>query len=108
MVEETLRSALGASSVIDVEQLTGGASRQTWAATVDGRRVIAQRQQSESERDMRIEAAVLRAAEAGGVLAPLVLACVEAPDGVVTLVTSFVEGETIARRLLRDDELASF
>jgi aminoglycoside phosphotransferase (APT) family kinase protein len=106
IVQQTLARALGASSVTDVERLTGGASRETWRAVVDGQVVVAQRRQSGSERDMRVETAVLRAAEAGGVAAPRVLACVEAPDGVVTLVTGFVEGETIARRLLRDAEYA--
>lgn len=106
IVHRTLSEVLGATSVTDVERLTGGASRQTWRAVVDGRPVIAQRQQPESERDMRIEAAVLHAAEDGGVAAPRVLACAEAPDGVVTLVTGFVDGETIARRLLRDEEYA--
>jgi aminoglycoside phosphotransferase (APT) family kinase protein len=106
IVQQTLADALGASSVTDLVRLTGGASRQTWRAVVDGQTMIAQRQQPESERDMHVEAAVLRAAERGGVAAPRVLACVEAPDGVVTLVTRFVDGETIARRLLRDDEYA--
>jgi aminoglycoside phosphotransferase (APT) family kinase protein len=102
IVEQTLTDALGAAAVTDLTPLTGGASRQTWKATVDGRDVIAQRRQPGSERDMRVEAAVLRRAEAEGVPAPLVLACVDAPDGVVTLVTGFVDGETIARRILRD------
>lgn len=106
IVRQTLVAALGATRVADVERLTGGASRQTWRANVDGRTVIAQRQQPEAERDMRVEAEVLQAAERGGVAAPRVLACVEAPDGVVTLVTGYVEGETIARRLLRDEEYA--
>ena len=107
MVEQTLLDALSASTVTELARLTGGASRQTWHAVVDGERVIAQRQQPESERDMRVEAAVLRAAEGGGVPAPLVLACVQAPDGVVTLITRFVPGETIARRLLRDEEYSA-
>lgn len=107
IVRQTLVDALDATSVADVVRLTGGASRQTWRAVVDGQMVIAQRQQPDSERDMRVEADVLRAAERGGVAAPRVLASVEAPDGVVTLVTDFVEGETIARRLLRDDEYAN-
>lgn len=102
----TLRATLYASQVDDLSRLTGGASRQTWRGRVDGEVVIAQRQQPESERDMRVEADVLRAAEVAGVPAPRVLACVEAPDGVVTLITSHVTGETIARRLLRDDEWA--
>ncbi len=104
LVEQTLVDALSASEVTDLVRLTGGASRQTWRVRVDGMPMIVQRQQPESERDMRIEAAVLRAAETRRVPAPRVLACVEATDGVVTLITGFVDGEAIARRLLRDDE----
>ena len=100
---ETLRAVLGVPVVGNVTRLTGGASRETWRATVDGSPVIAQRQQAESLRDMRVEAAVLHAAEAAGVPAPRVLGVDEGFDGVVTLITGFVPGETIARRLLRDD-----
>lgn len=104
LVEQSLLEVLGGSRVDGLVRLTGGASRQTWRGSVDGRTVVAQRQQPETERDMWVEAAVLRAAEVAGVPAPRVIDCVEAPDGVVTLVTEFVEGETIARKLLRDDE----
>ncbi len=103
-VEQVLRTVLGDHEVTGLERLTGGASRQTWSATVGGQRVIAQRQQPESEREMRIERDVLEAAESGGVPAPRVIDCVEGDDGVVTLITRFVEGEAIARRILRDDE----
>jgi len=103
-VEQVLRTVLGDHEVTGLERLTGGASRQTWSATVGGQRVIAQRQQAESEREMRIERDVLEAAESGGVPAPRVIDCVEGDDGVVTLITRFVEGEAIARRILRDDE----
>ncbi len=103
-VEQILLDSLDGAAVTELRRLTGGASRQTWTATVDGRRVVAQRRQKESERDMRVEAAVLRAAETTDVAAPRVIDCVEAPDGAVTLITGFVEGETIARRILRDDE----
>lgn len=103
-VEQVLRTVLGDHEVTHLERLTGGASRQTWSAMVGGQRVIAQRQQAESEREMRIERDVLEAAESGGVPAPRVIDCVEGDDGVVTLITRFVEGEAIARRILRDDE----
>lgn len=106
LVEQTLTDGLEATTVTDLVRLTGGASRETWSATVDGTVVIAQRQQPESGRDMHVEAAVLQAAETARVPAPRVLACVAAPDGVVTLITGFVEGETIARRLLRDERFA--
>lgn len=105
-VEQILLDAFDGAEVSDLRQLTGGASRQTWTAGVGSRRVVAQRQQAEAERDMRVEATVLRAAERSGVPAPRVVECVESPDGAVTLITDFVEGETIARRILRDVEYA--
>lgn len=105
-VEHTLRSVFDGREVVGLRRLTGGASRETWAATVGGHRVVSQRQQAGSERSMQVEAAVLRAAESQGVPAPRVIDCVEGDDGVVTLITSFVDGETIARRILRDDEFA--
>ncbi|MEO6652208.1 MAG: phosphotransferase family protein [Ilumatobacteraceae bacterium] len=106
-VERTLRDVLGGAEITGLERLTGGASRQTWTADVGDRRVVAQRQAAGSEQEMRVEAAVLRAAHAEGVPTPRVIDCVEGDDGVVTLVTDFVGGETIARRILRDAEFAT-
>lgn len=106
LIGETLRQLLDADDVTDAEMLTGGASRHTWRAVADGRAVVVQRQQAEAIRDMRVEADLLRAAERAGVPAPRVLACDAGPDGVVTLVTAFVAGETIARRILRDERFA--
>ncbi len=55
---------------------------------------------------MGIEAGVLSAAHAAGVPVPQVLAFVEgAGDGEpATMITRHVDGETIARKILRDDE----
>lgn len=107
LVASTLLGVLRGSQVDQLERLTGGASRETWRGLVDGRHVVAQRQSAESEHDMRIEAGVLRAAEAAGVPAPRVIDCAEGADGVVTLITGYVTGETIARKLLRDDDFVS-
>lgn len=107
LVASTLLEVVGGVAVERLERLTGGASRETWTGSVDGRALVAQRQGAESERDMWVEAALLRAAETAGVPAPRVVDCVEGPDGVVTLVTDFVAGETIARKLLRDDVYSS-
>lgn len=106
LVAETLRAAAGGARVDELERLTGGASRDTWCGSVGGVRLIAQRPSAESEHDMRIEATLLRAAETAGVPAPRVVDCVTGDDGVVTLVTRFVPGETIARKLLRDEGFA--
>lgn len=88
-------------SVGEPERLTGGASRSTWRCAVGDETVIVQRQQPDAERDMAIEAATLAAAAA--VPAPPLVAHVVDPDGVSNLITRLVEGETIARRILRDD-----
>jgi aminoglycoside phosphotransferase (APT) family kinase protein len=97
-------------------RLSGGASRETWAFDlVDGglrRALILQRWRPGREGSgrgigMDVEAGVLRAAATAGVPVPEVVA---ADDGTVLgsagMVVTRLEGETIARKLLRDDEWA--
>ncbi|HRE01290.1 MAG TPA: phosphotransferase, partial [Ilumatobacteraceae bacterium] len=62
-----LAAALGAGQVTELRQLSGGASRETWLFTADGRRLVLQRQRSGDTRDMATEVAVLQAAHRGGV-----------------------------------------
>lgn len=87
------------------EALTGGASRSTWQCRVGDDEVVVQRQSPDAERDMRIEAAILAAA--ADVPAPPLVAHVVDDAGVSNLVTRRVVGETIARRILRDDRFAA-
>jgi aminoglycoside phosphotransferase (APT) family kinase protein len=87
------------------QALTGGASRSTWLCRVGDDEVVVQRQSPDAERDMGIEAAVLAAA--ADVPAPPLVAHVIDEDGVSNLVTRRVPGETIARRILRDDRFAT-
>jgi aminoglycoside phosphotransferase (APT) family kinase protein len=123
-----LRSALAAvlgAGVADLRRLTGGASRQTWSAHTVGddgqpeRRVILQRQRpgpglDAQPADMAGEASLVRAAaEAGVPVANVIAACGDAdlpagaqPLGAAWLLMDHVDGETIARRLLRDDTWA--
>jgi aminoglycoside phosphotransferase (APT) family kinase protein len=107
-----LAAVLGADDVGDLRQLSGGASRETWSAEVDQggrrRRVILQRQRAGGDRSMAREADVLRVARRGGVPVPEVLASSDDPAllGAAFTVLEHVEGETIARRILRDDEFA--
>jgi aminoglycoside phosphotransferase (APT) family kinase protein len=84
--------------------LTGGASRSTWLCRVGDDEVVVQRQSPDAERDMGIEAAILAAASE--VPAPPLIAHVVDDGGVSNLVTRRVPGETIARRILRDDRFA--
>ena len=94
--------------VSDLRRLTGGASRETWSFTAEGRRLVLQRERAGASRTsaMATEAALLRAAAATGVPVADVVAsgAGDTPLGTGFLVSEFVEGESIARRILRDDE----
>lgn len=111
-LQDLLRRELGdpAVEVGGLRRLTGGASRETWAFEAAGDRFILQRERTGSPRTgaMAIEAAMLRAAADAGVLVPpLVSASGEPGDlGAGYLVSRFVDGETIARKILRDEEFA--
>ncbi|CAN5562012.1 phosphotransferase family protein [soil metagenome] len=94
--------------VEDLERLSGGASRQTSSFTaVDadgGRRALVVQQArpgaGSTGLDMGTQAALVRAAGAGGV--PVAGVVATSDDG-TAVVLDRVEGETIARRILRDD-----
>jgi aminoglycoside phosphotransferase (APT) family kinase protein len=109
-----LRELLGCASIDGLERLSGGASRETYAfeaVDADGARrsLILQRDRPgaiRTGRGMDNEVAVLRAAGAHGVPVARLVA-----DGDVAgapgMVLERVEGETIARKILRDDEFAA-
>lgn len=119
-LHDSLTALLGAEGTVTVDglrRLSGGASRETWSfdAVVDGvrRELILQRLRpgasaSSTGIPVATEAALLRAAGAHGVPVAAVLA----DDGGEVLgspgmVVERLEGETIARKLLRDDEFAT-
>ncbi len=105
----------------DVEglvRLSGGASRETYAFDAvrrGGERepMVLQRQRPgarmTSGGGIEMEAALLREAWKGGVPVPelIVSGDRDSPLGAAFLVTRRVEGETIARKILRDDEYAA-
>ena len=104
----------GAEVVVeDVHPLSAGASRLSWAltATCDGtpHRLVLQRERGRGlgRGDMVAEAALLRAARAGGVPVPEVVLADAVGDevGGAFILTELVAGETIPRRILRDPEL---
>lgn len=105
-LETTLQSMLGGATIAELRHLSGGASRETWRFTADGRDLVAQLQRPGDERDMLVEASVVRAARAGGVPAPEVVDAVRRDDGLAVMVLEAVEGETIARKIQRDDRFA--
>lgn len=102
----SLSAVLDGAVIADLARLTGGASRETWKFAADGRPLILQRQRSGDIRDMATEFAVLRAAHAAGVPVPEVIVASNNPTelGASYMVLSYVDGETIARKILRDDE----
>lgn len=102
-----LAGVLGGAHITDLRRLSGGASRETWQFAADGRPLVLQRQRGGAAgQDMAIEAEVLRAARAAGVRVPEVLAAGRDPEQRSFTVLSMVQGETIARKILRDEPFA--
>lgn len=101
-----------AGRVAGLERLSGGASRETWALDVvspSGRQaLILQRLRAGTVGGgpgMTGEAALIRAANELGVPVPQVIAADDgAAIGAPCILMERLEGETIARKLLRDDE----
>src|SRR3984957_14818667 len=110
--------ALGKPVVIEaLTRLPGGASKDTWSFSARPPTGPAQRFVVRSDRDrvgvsgsrLGLEAALLAAAAGVGVPVPSVVAGVDGPDaaGAAFLVMEFVDGETIPRRILRDEQLVA-
>jgi len=100
----------------DLRRLTGGASRETWAFTAlsragGSRRLVLRRDPPGAGRQegMAREAAVIAAAGHAGVAVPRLVDA--STDGAILgapyLISEHVDGETIARRLLREPRYAS-
>jgi aminoglycoside phosphotransferase (APT) family kinase protein len=96
--------------VTDLAPMLGGASRETWSFALDGRPLVLRRDPPGAVRGgaMEREAALLRAAAAAGVPVPEVLAASDDPSALASpwLVMERLYGETIARRILRDEQYA--
>ena len=84
--------------------MLGGASRETWSFVLDGRPLVLRRDPDGSPRSGGLprEAALLRAAAVAGVPVPEVVS-----SGPAHLVMSRLHGETLARRILRDESYAA-
>lgn len=109
------RALGGPVTVRDLRRLTGGASRETWsfdAVAADGaaRPLILRRDPAQPRnRAMSTEATLIRAARAAGVPEPEILAFSDDTGelGAAYIVMERVQGETLARRILRDDVFAA-
>jgi len=115
---DALATALGAHELGGLRRLSGGASRETWAFDAGGRPLILQRarQGGVTGSAMATEVELLRAARAAGVPVPAVVLFGgevdgDGPDagplGRSWMVVERIDGETIPRRILRDEEFAS-
>jgi aminoglycoside phosphotransferase (APT) family kinase protein len=106
-----LEPVLGAPvEIAGLHRLTGGASRETWSFTANGRELILRRDpvgRPSAPGVMRREADAMRACTRAGLCAPEVLIDDDGTHlGTTGLVMQRVPGETIARRILDDDEYA--
>jgi aminoglycoside phosphotransferase (APT) family kinase protein len=104
------------SELTDLARLSGGASQETWAFTVSdpktGRNRYILRRAPDGHAEGRSEAAIALSTEAklikqarnSGVPAPSVLHICAPSDGLGDgFIMAFLEGETIARKILRDE-----
>jgi aminoglycoside phosphotransferase (APT) family kinase protein len=115
-VADALREAVGLAldcpsvELAGLERLSGGASRETWAfdaLTPGGAHSLILRRAAHSEADrMLLEAAAMREAARAGVPEPEVLAAASTPTLGAYVLMRRVDGETIPRRILRDDTYA--
>jgi aminoglycoside phosphotransferase (APT) family kinase protein len=114
-LEVRLSNVLG-TPIANLARLSGGASRETWAfdmleANGASRRLILRRDPPSAARTggMPMEAALFGVAEKAGVPVPRLLLSGDAnPDVLETgfLIMDRIEGETLARRILRDEPYA--
>jgi aminoglycoside phosphotransferase (APT) family kinase protein len=110
-----LRPVLGPGVKVEgLARSPGGASRETWIFRASGpddasRRLVLRRDPAGSPPSgLRLEGALLRAAHRVGVPVPgvVVVGDDNAALGAGSIIMDFVEGETIPRRILRDEGLA--
>lgn len=113
-ISSFLSSRIGHDVSVDaLDRLSGGASREMWTVTMtDGeaqRRLVLRRDPpgAPARSDRASEVDVLRAASDAGVPVPAVLWAAGADDlGSPGFFMEHVEGETIARRILREEDYA--
>ncbi|MDO7836424.1 phosphotransferase family protein [Sphingobium sp. HBC34] len=113
----TSKFAPGGGKITDLRRLSGGASQETWSFAVQGDRtpdrLILRRApggtfQHSGTAGLEIEAAVIEAVAKQNVPVPCVRYVLSPEDGLGRgFMTSHVDGETIARKILRDDRYAA-
>jgi aminoglycoside phosphotransferase (APT) family kinase protein len=117
-LEEQVRAVVSAAlgepvAVEGMARLPGGASRETWSFSVrrpggaSERLVLRRDPPGAPASGLRLEATLLEAAARAEVLVPRVVASGDGRNGIgaAFMIMEFVDGETIPRRILRDDHL---
>ena len=97
--------------ITGLQQLSGGASKETWSFRADGRDLILRRGADSvvvgSGIPLATEAALMTAAGAAGVPVPEIVHVCTPVDGLgEAFVMARVEGETLGRRIVRDEAFA--
>lgn len=110
-IHQALTAAnLAPGEISNLKRLSGGASQETWSFDADGKGFILRRAPhdvvSENAIGLPAEAALLKAAQPAGAFIPAVLHVFDGPPVNKGYVMLRIEGETIARKILRDDEFA--
>lgn len=98
------------AEITDLARLSAGASRETWAFSADHEPLILQRNRTAGLTVPIDEPTLLRHARAGGVTVPEIVASSATgahPIGPSFTIARRVEGESIARKILRDEEFAT-
>ncbi|HYG27724.1 MAG TPA: phosphotransferase family protein [Caulobacteraceae bacterium] len=112
MLEEAL-SKLGLGPVSGLRRLSGGASQETWAFRAGERDLILRRKQqgltvSGAALGLDQEAALIQAAARQGAPVPPIVQICRPEDGLgEAYVMERVEGETLGRRIVRDEAFAA-
>ena len=103
-----IAQVMNVSSVDDLRRLTGGASRETWMFTANGEKYVMQRVRPGHLGGLGFEPQVLMQAHLAGVPVPQMVFDGSSSDALERpfMIVRAVEGETIARKILRDDEFA--
>jgi aminoglycoside phosphotransferase (APT) family kinase protein len=109
-MREALQAALG-GEISEPVLLAGGASKEAWAVDVDGEALLVRRAAGSvihrHTLSLENEFAVLQAAHAAGVKVPRPLQYISDLAGREAFVMERLEGETIGRRVVRREELAT-
>ena len=100
-----LSGVLGAREVSNLRRLTGGASRETWRFDADGSAFVLQRVRPGTIGGLKQEPSVLLMAAQHGVPVPELVFDGSASTALTEpfMIVRAVEGETIARKIQRDD-----